>query len=316
MTGDQNVDVVVVTYSPGDSLGRFLDTLALATTRCVRVVMADNGSVDGAPEAQAEAGRAELLPSGANIGYGGAANRGASVGHHPWLVVANPDVEWAPGSLDTLIEGAGRWPAAGALGPMIVSPDGSLYPSARALPSLGRGAGHALLGWLWPGNPWTRGYRQEADEPTERVTGWLSGSCLLLRRAAFEEVGGFDDGYFMFFEDLDLCERLAAAGWSSVYVPTARVEHEGGHSWRHSPDAMIRAHHRSAFRYVSRRWSGPQHAGLRAVVWLGLQARYRLSKVVRRVGEGAVATRRAPAALSGTPGSSPSGPPGAAPSDS
>jgi N-acetylglucosaminyl-diphospho-decaprenol L-rhamnosyltransferase len=292
--GGETVDVVVVTYSPGESLTVFLDTLGRATSRPVRVVMADNGSVDGAPEAAAAARRAELLPTGANLGYGGAANRGAALGHGEWLVVANPDVEWAPGSLDALLDAGRRWERAGALGPMIVSPDGSLYPSARALPSLGRGVGHALLGWFWPANPWTRSYRQEADAPTERVTGWLSGSCLLLRRAAFDEVGGFDDGYFMFFEDLDLCERLAAAGWSSVYVPSARVVHEGGHSWKHSPDAMVRAHHRSAWRYASRRWSGPRYAPLRSVLWLGLEARYLLSRIVRRVGEGAVSTRRAP----------------------
>lgn len=290
----QGVDVVVVTYSPGDSLAGFLDSVGHATVRPVRLVLADNGSSDGVPEAAAAAGRALLLRTGANLGYGGAANRGAATGTEEWLVVANPDIVWAPGSLDALLDAAGRWDRAGALGPMIVSPDGSLYPSARALPSLGRGVGHAVLGWIWPQNPWTRAYRQEADSPSERTTGWLSGSCLLLRRKAFEEVGGFDEGYFMFFEDLDLCERLAAAGWSCVYAPSARVVHEGGHSWRHSPAAMIRAHHRSAWRYVSRRWSGPRNAPLRAVLWCGLEVRYLLSKVVRRVGEGAVATRRAP----------------------
>ncbi len=291
---DVSMDVVVVTYSPGDTLATFLATLAAATSRSYSVVMADNGSTDGAPHAAAAEGGAVLLPTGANLGYGGAANRGASLGRAPWLVVANPDVEWAPGSLDALLDAADRWPRAGAFGPMIVSPDGSLYPSARALPSLGRGVGHAMFGWLWPSNPWTRSYRQEHQEPSERETGWLSGSCLVLRRDAFEAVGGFDDGYFMFFEDLDLCERLAATGWSSVYVPGARVTHEGGASWRSTPDAMVRAHHHSAWRYVSRRYSGPRYAGIRAVLWAGLQIRYLLSRVVRRVGEGAVATRQAP----------------------
>lgn len=288
------VDVVVVTYQPGETLAGFLDSLAQATGATTAVVMADNGSTDGTPEAARAAGRGVLLPTGANLGYGGAANRGASLGSHDWLVVANPDLQWGPGSLDELLSAAARWPDAGAVGPMIVSPDGSLYPSARALPSLGRGVGHAVFGWVWPSNPWTRAYRQERDEPAERETGWLSGSCLLLRRSAFEAVGGFDDGYFMFFEDLDLCERLAEAGWSSVYAPSARVVHEGGASWRSSPDAMVRAHHHSAWRYVSRRYAGPQHALLRAVLWAGLEARYLLSKVVRRVGEGAVATRQAP----------------------
>lgn len=291
----QDLDIVVVTYQSGATLDTFLDTLQQATARATSVVMADNGSQDGAPQAAHAAGRALLLPTGANLGYGGAANRGASLGSADWVVVANPDVAWAPGSLDELLAAAARWPGAGALGPMIVSPDGSLYPSARSLPSLGRGVGHAALGWIWPANPWTQAYRQEREAPVERETGWLSGSCLLLRRSAFAAVGGFDDGYFMFFEDLDLCERLAAAGWSSVYAPSSRIVHEGGASWRSSPDAMVRAHHNSAWRYVSRRYDGVGHAPLRALLWAGLQARYLLSKVVRRVGEGAVATRQAPA---------------------
>ena len=103
-----------------------------------------------------------------------------------------------------------RWPAGGAFGPAIVTPDGQLYPSARALPSLGRGIGHALAGWWWPTNPWTASYRQERESPVEGECGWLSGSALLVRREAFEAVGGFDPKYFMYFEDVDLCDRLGA----------------------------------------------------------------------------------------------------------
>jgi N-acetylglucosaminyl-diphospho-decaprenol L-rhamnosyltransferase len=288
------VDVVVVTYSPGQTLTRFLDTLAGATTRRVQVVMADNGSRDGVPEAAAATGRARLLPTGGNLGYGTAANRGAGAGAAPWLVVANPDIEWDPGALDALLAAGERHPRGGAFGPLVRTPEGELYPSARALPSLGRGIGHAVFGWVWPSNPWTRAYRQEAEAVSERETGWLSGSCLLLRREAFEAVGGFDEGYFMFFEDLDLGERLAAAGWSSVYVPDARVQHVGGHSWRSDPTPMLRAHHLSARRYVGRRWSGPRYLPLRAVVRVGLAVRFRLARVVARAGQGARPTRTAP----------------------
>jgi len=283
---------VVVTYSPGDTLGRFLDSLSEATDRAVHVVMADNGSSDGEPELEEAAGRAELLHTGGNLGYGTAANRGAATGSAPWLVVVNPDLEWDRGALDELLAAGDRYPRAGALGPLVRTPDGDLYPSARALPSLGRGIGHALLGWAWSTNPWTRAYRQESEELSERETGWLSGSCLLLRREAFEAIGGFDEGFFMFFEDLDLGERLGAAGWSSVYVPSARVTHVGGHSWRSDPTPMLRAHHEAARRYVSKRWSGRRWLPLRAVVRVGLAARFRLARVVSAIGRGAPPTTR------------------------
>lgn len=287
------VRVVVVTYSPGEHLGRFLDSLELATTRPYEVVLADNGSTDGAPEAAAEAGRARLQRTGANLGYGAGSNRGALGATGAWLVVANPDIVWEPGSLDLLVTAAERWPQAGAFGPAVRTPDGDLYPSARALPSLGRGIGHALVGWWWPSNPWTAAYRRESGTPTEEPVGWLSGSCLLLRRSAFEAVDGFDESYFMFMEDLDLCERLGKAGWPSVYVPDAVVEHVGGHSWHRKPARMLFEHHRSVYRYMSRRYPGPRFLPLRAVIAAGLVGRYTVSLVVHRVGRGAAPARRA-----------------------
>ena len=287
------IRVVVVTYSPGECLASFLSSLAAATTTPYEVVLADNGSTDGAPEAAAAAGLGRLLRTGGNLGYGGAANVGVRQTSAPWLVVANPDIEWAPGSLDAMIAATARWPDGGAFGPAIETPQGDLYPSARGFPSLRRGVGHALLGWWWPRNPWTAAYRQEQSDPVEGPTGWLSGSCLLLRRTAFEAVGGFDESYFMFCEDLDLCDRLSQAGWRSVYVPGALVMHVGGHSWRRAPARMLYHHHRSTYRYLSRKYAGVRYAPLRLVLAIGLAARFLLSLVVHRVAEGAPPARSA-----------------------
>lgn len=285
--------VAVVTFSPGDHLRRFLDSLETATTRPYEVVLADNGSTDGAPEAAAGEGRATLLRTGGNLGYGAASNRAVAGAESLWVVVANPDVAWMPGSLDELLDAADRWPRAGALGPAIRTPEGNLYPSARDRPSLGRGIGHALVGWWWPSNPWTANYRRERGVPVEEPVGWLSGSCLLLRREAFVAVGGFDESYFMFMEDLDLGDRLAAAGWLSVYAPSAVVEHTGGHSWRRAPTRMLYHHHRSAYRYLSRRFPGLALAPLRAVIAAGLVARFLGALVVHRIGRGAEPARSA-----------------------
>ena len=286
------VRVVVVTYSPGASLPAFLTSLAAATTRPYEVVLADNGSTDGVPEACA-AGAVRLLPTGGNLGYGRAANAGAAGYAGPWLVVANPDIVWEPGSLDVLLSAAERHPRAGCLGPAIRTPDGQLYPSARAFPSLGRGAGHAAFGWWWPGNPWTRSYRAEQGRPVEGATGWLSGSCMLLRAPAFAEIGGFDPSYFMYCEDMDLCRRLAAHGWSNVYVPSAVVTHAGGHATSRTPRAMLAEHHRSLYRYLSRQYAGPQWAPVRAVLAVGLFLRYLLAARLPAMGAGAAPTRSA-----------------------
>ncbi len=290
--------VVVVTYSPGATLGTFLDSLRTATTAPYEVVLADNGSGDGAPQAAVRVGAGgspsvELRPTGGNLGYGRAANLGASGATGDWIVVANPDIAWDPGALDALLVAAHRWPGVGCLGPAIRTPDGELYPSARQLPSLLRGTGHALFGWWWPANPWTRSYRAEAGAPREGVTGWLSGSCMLLRREAFLGVAGFDPAYFMYCEDMDLCRRLGEAGWLNVYVPSAVVTHLGGHATSRRAGRMLAEHHRSLYRYLSRQYEGFAYAPLRLLLGVGLLLRYLLAARVSAVGAGAAPTRSA-----------------------
>jgi N-acetylglucosaminyl-diphospho-decaprenol L-rhamnosyltransferase len=295
MTGDAlpRVRIVVVTYFPGDFLTDFLSSLPKASAQPVPVTVVDNGSTDGSVEQLRRDPAVDLIESGANRGYGGAANLGVARATEEWVLVVNPDIEFEAGSIDGLLAVADRWPRAGALGPRIHTADGMLYPSARDLPSLGRGIGHALFGWVWPSNPWTASYRRERGTPVEAVVGWLSGACLMVRRKAFESIGGFDEGYFMYFEDTDLCERLAVAGWDVVYAPSATVAHHGGHATSRHLDAMSKAHHDSAYRYLSRHYAGRRWAPVRGVLRAGLWGRYQLSRRVQRVVHGAQPTRHA-----------------------
>ncbi|WP_102102518.1 glycosyltransferase family 2 protein [Tsukamurella tyrosinosolvens] len=285
--------VVTVTYSPGEHLENFLTSIDGAFSGAApRVLMADNGSVDGSPEAaEAAHPEAELLRTGANLGYGGAINYAVArldLGALDWLLISNPDVVLGPGSIDALIEAAARHPRAGSLGPLIRDPDGTVYPSARNVPSMRSGIGHALLGTVWKSNPWTRAYQQSQAEVAEREAGWLSGSCLLVRPEAFAEIGGFDDRYFMYMEDVDFGDRLARAGWSNVYVPTAEIVHAKGHAAGKVPELMLPAHHASAYRFFADRHPGPAAAPLRAAMKVGLAARSRISVLAatrRRKGE-------------------------------
>ena len=258
--------VVTVTYSPGPHLNRFLASLSHATDRPVTVIMADNGSTDGAPEEAVERyPNVRLLPTGSNLGYGTAVNRAVTeyglASDTDLFIVANPDVQWGPRSIDLLLEAADRWPRAGLLGPLIRDPDGSVYPSARHLPSIIRGGMHAVVGPIWPSNPWTAVYRQERTDPSERAVGWLSGSCLLVRTEAFARVAGFDERYFMYMEDVDLGDRLGQAGWQNIYVPSAEVLHAKGHSTGRDPARNLAAHHRSTYTFLAdrypKRWQAP-----------------------------------------------------------
>ncbi|WP_448851438.1 glycosyltransferase family 2 protein [Corynebacterium sp. 335C] len=280
---DLPVGVVTITYSPGEHLERLVASLPAATESGTVLILADNGSTDGSPEAAAAAhDGVHLLPTGGNIGYGAAANVGAAelarraeAGEvDPDVVlVVNPDVEFGPGSIDAMLDCLRRNPRAGAVGPLIREPDGSAYPSARAVPDLVNGTGHALLSGVWPSNPFSARYRDDADMSRERDAGWLSGSCLLLRRAAFDGVGGFDSRYFMYMEDVDLGDRLGKAGWRNVFCPSAEIRHAQGHSAKRQRERTVRAHHDSVRRFLSDRLPGPWRAPLRWALSAGLSLR-------------------------------------------
>ncbi|MCW2592791.1 MAG: putative glycosyltransferase [Mycobacterium sp.] len=275
---DDRLTVVTVTYSPGPHLDRFLASLAHATDLPVTVVMADNGSTDGAPEEALERHPdARLMRTGGNLGYGSAVNLAVAEyltdSDAEFFIVANPDVQWGPRSIDVLLEAAERWQLAGSLGPLIRDPDGSVYPSARHQPSIVRGGMHAVVGPLWKSNPWTAAYRQERLEPSERAVGWLSGSCLLVRKAAFDEIGGFDERYFMYMEDVDLGDRMGRAGWQNVYVPTAEILHDKGHATGRDPARNLAAHHTSTYTFLADRHPGWWQAPLRWAIKSALTVR-------------------------------------------
>src|SRR5690348_9819627 len=123
-----NLTVVAVTYSPGEALSAFLDSLEKATTSPVDIVLADNGSVDGSVDAAVQRPGVRVVPTGGNVGYGRAVNVGAAASTGEFIVIANPDVVWEPGSLDELLTAAARWPRAGSLGPLIRTVEGTVYP--------------------------------------------------------------------------------------------------------------------------------------------------------------------------------------------
>ena len=272
----EGVDVVVVTYNPGPTLESFLDSVRTAGGAVASVTIVDSDSPERTAEQVARRRNIDFVAMPANRGYGTAANAGAARGSAPWIAVCNADIEFAPGALTVLAE-AGRGEAGvGAIGPLVREADGAVYPSARPLPSLGLGIGHALLGRAWRGNPWSRRYRAAIDPAGgPRDVGWLSGSCVLVRRSAFEAVAGFDEGFFMFMEDVDLGRRLGNAGYVSRWEPGAVITHLGGHSWRADPAPMIKAHHASAARYVSLVYPGWYRAPLRVLLRAGLGARAR-----------------------------------------
>jgi N-acetylglucosaminyl-diphospho-decaprenol L-rhamnosyltransferase len=267
------VAAVVVNFNARSHLVECVRSLRKAGVD--RIVVADNDSHDGSQSALAGADpEASFLSTGGNLGFGRAANRGAAGVGSDYVLVCNPDLTVDPDAVDLLAEVLDRDPGVAVVGPRIVDPDGTTYPSPRAFPGLLDAVGHAFLGYVAPRNRFTRRYRLldvDRDVASDDVD-WVSGSCFLVRRRAWDALGGFDEGYFMYAEDVDLCWRAKQAGWRVAFEPAARVTHVQGVSTARRPYRMIVEHHRSLLRFSSRTTRGVRRS-LLPVVAVGLAAR-------------------------------------------
>jgi N-acetylglucosaminyl-diphospho-decaprenol L-rhamnosyltransferase len=275
-----SVAMVLVTYESAEDLAACLGSLpAAAGPHELEVVVVDNASRDASAEVARRLG-VKVLENPANLGLSRAIDLGAAATAAPWLLLVNPDTRLAPGSLVRMLETAGADPTIGCVGPHLRNSDGSEYPTGRRFPSILVGAVHAALGTVWPGNPATRRYHlADLDRSRPVRVDWVSGACMLVRREAYEAAGRFDAGYFMYFEEMDFCLRLAKAGWRVVYDPGAEVTHILGGSTRSAPYRKVWNHHRSALRFYRRRYAGDPRLLLLPVVALFLLARGLVSLV-------------------------------------
>lgn len=288
---DGDVAAVVVNYNAAEHLERCLSTLE--TEGIKTAVVVDNGSSDGSRDV-VDRSSARWLPTGANLGYGRAANLGAEtvVGDGTAVIlISNADVEISPGAVARMAETLEADARLGIVGPKIRNPDGSVYPSVRRFPSMVDAVGHGLLGMVLPRNRFTRRYRLlDWDHDLPAMVDWVSGACFMVKRELWNVLGGFDPSYFMYMEDVDLCWRARREGWEVGYEPAAEVMHVQGVSANRHPYRMLAAHHWSMWRFARRATTGPKRA-LLPVVAVGL---------VGRLAAAGLWHRFAPAGNSGT----------------
>jgi N-acetylglucosaminyl-diphospho-decaprenol L-rhamnosyltransferase len=276
------VGAVVVDHDAGSLLSACVRTLL--DDGADPIVVVENGASGSSGAALAPllaerpASAVTVVQPGRNVGYGAGVNRGLAAlgGLSPvpkWVLVSNPDLRLHAGALAELRRVLVDRPAWAMVGPRIYDEQGEVYPSVRRFPSLVDAAGHALLALFHPDNPFTRRYNPGAPEGDDVAdAGWISGSCFLARREALEELGGFDEAYFMYNEDMDLCWRAHQAGWGVGFTGAASVTHVQGASTARHPYQMMMAHHRSALRFTVRTTTGWRRAALPlAAAVLGLR---------------------------------------------
>jgi GT2 family glycosyltransferase len=279
--------VVVVNYQTDDALAECLASVARTTKGLgVECIVVDNSA------SLAVAGFADRFPAvrlvenRANVGFAAAANQGIRLARGRHVLCLNPDTLVHDGAVATLVAYLDARPDVGAVGGRLLESDGSLQYSCRRFPGyftifFGR---YAVLTRLLPGNAASRDYMYlDWDHRSVREVDWLSGACLMVRSEVIAATGGFDEGYFLFVEDMDWCRRIRDAGWRVVYVPDAVVTHHIGASRGAVPPRVVWARHRGMLRYVRKHFGAPRPVEWAVAAALGVRgAVLTAAYVVRR----------------------------------
>lgn len=280
------VTAIVVAFDSAQALPECLGALQADG---IPTIVVDNASTDDST-AIAERAGARVIRNGRNEGYGRANNAGARAAESEFVLVVNPDVIVESGSVAALLDAARRYPDAGFFAPRIVEPSGRVFFQPRSL----------LASYLT--NPTGKLVLPEG----EACAPFFSGACFLIRRDLFLKLGGFDENIFLFYEDDDLCRRVADSGSALIYVPQAIVRHGRGRSSTPKPGLIFKSRWHQAWSraYVSRKYGLPNPApgmfAVNAAKTLAAGLSFRRSLIERYGGSaaGALAFLRGQGALS------------------
>jgi N-acetylglucosaminyl-diphospho-decaprenol L-rhamnosyltransferase len=269
MSEEPRVDVVVVSYETRETLLECLAALVAEPTASVVVI--DNASRDGTAAAVRERfPSVRLVANAENVGFARACNQGARESRAPYLLFLNPDATLAPGSLGALAAILEARPRVGVVGPRTRSANGDIQVSTGPDLSLVSEIRQRRL---------VRGVARrdaailveaEGLHAVEREVDWVSGACLMIRREAFDAVSGFDERFFLYEEDADLCRRVRAAGWKVLFSPGAEARHALGRSMARSPERARLEYQRSHLLYYRKHCGLAQRLALR--LWLFARA--------------------------------------------
>lgn len=249
-------EIVIVNHNTRDFLRACLES-ALAQP-AARVSVVDNQSSDGSAEmVRREFSGVWLYENPDNRGYGAAANQGIAAGKSRYILLLNSDTALKPAALEAMSEYMERNPRVGLMGPKLLNPDGTLYRSCFPFPTPGDilldvGNFRRVVGWM----PYAHNlYLRTWDHASARRVPWVQGSALAVRRSAFEQIGGFDETFFMYYEEVDLCKRLWRTGWEVHFAPVTEVIHVGGASTRQRKADMTVQFYASLAHFYRRHYS-------------------------------------------------------------
>jgi N-acetylglucosaminyl-diphospho-decaprenol L-rhamnosyltransferase len=263
--------IAIVSYNVRELLGRCLDSVLAQVGPHDDVVVVDNASEDGSAEyVRAAYPRVRVIDNRHNLGFGAANNQAIRATSASLVMLVNPDCEVRPGSLAALAQFMAAHPRAAVAGGRLRYPDGAFQHSAFRFPTLAQVFLDLFpLNWRLTESRLNGRYPRDWDDRTIQIDHPL-GAFMAVRRAAIDEVGLFDERYFMYAEEVDWCYRFKRAGWEVWHCPDALAIHHGGRSTRQRAGAMFVQLHRSRLRFFSRHypwWFAPT---ARAILRLGM----------------------------------------------
>lgn len=222
-----DLSVIILTYNVRDLTVSCVHSLLADishSSKNIDVLVVDNGSTDDTVEVlRRDFPTVKLIINGTNLGFSRGNNQGLKVAKGRYLLLLNSDTEVYDNALNTLIEFMDAHPEAGACGPQLLNPDGSLQPSGRELPTLWS----VFTGMTHLYRLWKTDFYLERGRDYNKVkrVGEVSGAALLVRKTVYDQAGGFDPNLFFYYEDVDWCKRIADAGYAIYYVPDAKIMH-------------------------------------------------------------------------------------------
>ncbi|MBC7289090.1 MAG: glycosyltransferase family 2 protein [Armatimonadetes bacterium] len=280
------LSVCIVTWNCREYVLECLRSIsAEAEELAAEIIVVDNASTDSTPDAvAAQFPNVRLIVNPTNRGFAAANNQAIAVARGEFVLLLNPDTVAPPGALRELLQIARAHPEAGAIGPRLLNPDGSLQPSCRRFPSPWAAIfRNTLFGRLFPSNRWTREYLMQ-DWPHDQVreVDWVSGAAMLVRRQALAQVGLLDEAFFWGSEDVDYCKRLWDAGWKVLYTPTPAIVHRIGGSTDRAVLRTIWRRHASWHRLYCKHFAASRLAcaAMGLLIW-GRAALLALSWLIR-----------------------------------
>ncbi|MHB1459895.1 MAG: glycosyltransferase family 2 protein [Armatimonadota bacterium] len=271
--------MIIVNWNSCDSIRTCLSGLQARLDERHEVLVVDNASSDGSVEMiRSEFPWVHVLPQAMNLGFGGGANVGAAASQGQFLLFLNPDSTAAELDADALVDAMKKHADTGIAGIRVLNPDGSLQMSCRRFPIYEAGLfRNTMLGRLFPNNRYLKAYLM-LDFQHDRIqpVDWVSGCAMVVRKACWDTLQGFDERFFMYCEDVDICWRAHKANWQVQYLPVTSVHHRIGSSTDLAVNKMIRCFHRSHWQFYLKNYYPDSNIFTAGLVWCLLQGRANL----------------------------------------